>query len=131
MPLDGETDETASRWVISGADLPADIKGEEQLDGHLEATMDGKPFSYALKPHSHDEHAHDGRCAHAEQGHEDHADHNDEAAKAKVAASSPWMDIHVRGLSQKIFQSCLQPPLRRNPIQQRERQPGRIGHGGP
>ena len=81
MPLDGETDATASRWLISGADLPADIKGEEQLDGHLEATMDGKPFSYALKPHSHDEHAH-AEEAHAE-GHEDHADHSDAAVKAK------------------------------------------------
>ncbi len=59
MPLDGETDETASRWLISGADLPADIKSEEQLDGHLEATLDGKSFSYALEPHTHDDHGHD------------------------------------------------------------------------
>ena len=93
MPLDGETDATASRWVISGADLPADIKGEEQLDGHLEATMDGKPFSYALEPHSHDhdEHAHaedaHAEDAHAEgahaEGHDDHADHDKAEAKAK------------------------------------------------
>ena len=54
IPLDGETDATASRWIVSGADLPAEIKGEEQLDGHLEATMDGQPFSYELKPHHHD-----------------------------------------------------------------------------
>ena len=59
MPLDGETDETTSRWVISGADLPAEIKSEEQLDGHLNATMDGKPFTYELKPHTHDDHAHE------------------------------------------------------------------------
>lgn len=85
MPLDGETDETASRWVISGADVPADIKGEEQLDGHLEATMDGEPFSYALKPHSHDhdEHGHD-EDAHAEDDHkEGHDDHDSTDAKAK------------------------------------------------
>ena len=84
MPLDGETEETASRWVISGVDLPAEIKGEEQLDGHLEATMDGKPFSYALEPHSHDhdEHAH-AEDVHAE-GHEDHAaDHDKAEEKAK------------------------------------------------
>ena len=88
MPLDGETDATASRWAISGADLPAEIKGEEQLDGHLEATMDGQPFSYALEPHSHDhdEHAH-AEGAHAEgahaEGHDDHADHDKTEAKAE------------------------------------------------
>ena len=88
MPLDGETDATASRWAISGADLPADIKGEEQLDGHLEATMDGQPFSCALEPHSHDhdEHAH-AEDAHAEgahaEGHDDHADHDKTEAKAE------------------------------------------------
>ncbi|MBC7965901.1 MAG: hypothetical protein H7Z17_08245 [Fuerstia sp.] len=88
MPLDGETDETASRWVISGDDVPADIKGEEQLDGHLEATMDGKPFSYELKPHSHDhdEHAHaegeHAESAHADE-HGDHADHEKTDVKAK------------------------------------------------
>ena len=79
MPLDGETDETASRWVISGAELPAEVKGEEQLDGHLEATMDGKPFSHALEPHSHDhdEHAHTEEAPH--EGHEDHAADHDKA----------------------------------------------------
>ncbi len=68
-PLEGETAETASCWVFSGADLPESIKGEEQLDGHLEATLDGKPFSYGLEPHSHD---HDG-----------HSDHAHDDAKAK------------------------------------------------
>jgi len=83
MPLEGETEETASRWVISGGELPADITSEEQLDGHLEATMDGKPFSHALEPHNHDHADH----AHAEgdhtEGHADRADHSDEEAKAK------------------------------------------------
>ena len=86
MPLDGETNETASRWVVSGADLPTDITSEEKLDGHLEATMDGKTFSYALEPHSHDhdEHGHaDGEHgeSHAEHADADH-DHKESAPKA-------------------------------------------------
>ena len=73
VPLDGETDVTASRWVISGADLPQEIKGEEQLDGHLAATMDGQPFSYALEAHSHDEHVHPEETPAATAHHEGHA----------------------------------------------------------
>ncbi len=82
MPLEDETDETASRWVFSGADLPENIKGEEQLDGHLEATMDGKPFSYGLEPHSHGDH---DESAHDEHGDADHGDkdHAHEETKAK------------------------------------------------
>ena len=65
MPLEGEADETASRWVISGADLPVSIRSEEQIDGHLEASLDGKEFSYALEPHTHD---------HGDHAEHDHAD---------------------------------------------------------
>lgn len=91
-PLEGETAETASCWVFNGADLPANIKGEEHLDGHLEATMDGKPFSYGLEPHSHGEH---DESSHQEHGDADHKhgetgdaghgqdDHAHEEAKAK------------------------------------------------
>lgn len=84
-PLQGETSETASCWVFSGADLPETIKGEEQIDGHLEATMDGKPFSYGLEPHSHDHDGHDhDKNAHDEHaGHAEDADHAHEDAKAK------------------------------------------------
>lgn len=85
MPLEGETAETASCWVFSGADLPETIKGEEQLDGHLEVTMDGKPFSYGLEPHSHDHDGHDHEeSAHGEHsGHDEDADHAHDDAKAK------------------------------------------------
>ena len=69
MPLDGETNQAASRWVFSGADLPKNIKGEEQLDGHLEATIGGQPFSYGLEPHSH--------ADHDEVAHEEHSDADD------------------------------------------------------
>jgi len=81
-PLEGETTETASCWVFSGADLAENVKGEEQLDGHLEVTMDGKPFSYGLEPHSHD---HDGHSDHDESAHGEHSDaaHAHDDAKAK------------------------------------------------
>ena len=79
MPLDGETDETASRWIISGAELPEAVKGEEQLDGHLTATLDGNAFSYALEPHSHDDHEN----GHDEHGN-DHADHDHEKPETGV-----------------------------------------------
>ena len=92
MPLKDETAETASCWVFSGTDLPENVKGEEQLDGHLEATMDGKSFSYGLEPHSHGDH---DESVHAEQGDADHKhdqhsdadhghdDHAHEEAKAQ------------------------------------------------
>ena len=80
MPLEGETAETASCWVFSGADLPENVKGEEHLDGHLEATMEGKAFSYGLEPHSHD---HDGHGDHDESAHGEDPDathaHDDDA----------------------------------------------------
>jgi hypothetical protein len=77
IPLEGETDETASRWVFSGADLPENVTSEEQLDGHLEATIDGKPFSYGLEPHSHGDHDESDHAEHSD------AEHAHEEAKAK------------------------------------------------
>lgn len=74
IPLEGETVESSSCWVFSGVDLPENVNGEEQLDGHLEATIDGKQFSYGLEPHSHahDEHNAVGESAHGEHGDADH-----------------------------------------------------------
>lgn len=83
MPLEGETAETSSCWIFSGADLPDNVKGEEQLDGHLEATMDGKPFSYGLEPHDHEHDGH-GEGAHAE--HSDAAHEHGESHPAGEAA---------------------------------------------
>jgi len=80
-PLEGETTETASCWVFSGADLAENFKGEEQLDGHLEVTMDGKPFSYGLEPHSHDHDGHD-HDKHSDAPHEN-GDHAHEEGTAK------------------------------------------------
>ncbi len=74
MPLDGETAETASRWVFAGTDVPAAIKSEEQLDGDLSATMDGKQFVAELEPHSHehgDAHDDHDHAEHGEAGHKD------------------------------------------------------------
>jgi len=72
-PLEGETAESASRWVFAGTDLPEAIKGEEQIDGHLNATMDGKQFMAEMEPHSH-EHG---------DAHDDDHDHGDDDHKAK------------------------------------------------
>ncbi len=74
IPLEGEAAESSSCWVFSGANLPENVKGEEQLDGHLEATIDGKQFSYGLEPHSHDNDEHNaaGESAHGEHGDADH-----------------------------------------------------------
>ena len=81
-PLEGETDETASCWVFSGTDLPANVTSEEQLDGHLEATIDGKPFSYGLEQHSHGDHDEAAHEEHSDANHA-HDDHAHEEAKAK------------------------------------------------
>ena len=89
MPLDGETSETASRWVFAGADRPAAIKGEEQIDGHLNATMDGKVFKGTLEPHSHDHDEHadaeHGETGHAKESHGEagHAEHDHAEPKTK------------------------------------------------
>lgn len=93
-PIEGETAENASRWVFAGSDMPAGIKSEEQLDGHLKATLGGKDFSASLEPHSHndadhghDDHAHSekGDAAHSDADHVDagHDDHKTAEPKAK------------------------------------------------
>lgn len=78
-PLEGETEETCSRFVISGTQLPAGVKSEEQVDAHFHVTIDGKEFVKELKPHSHDEHAehaHEGEKAGSEKSGE--ATHDEE-----------------------------------------------------
>ncbi len=55
-PLEGETEETCSRYVISGSELPAAMTSEEQLDGHFHIMIDGREFVGGFHAHSHDEH---------------------------------------------------------------------------
>jgi hypothetical protein len=57
-PLDGETEETASRYIVTGANVPESITGEEQLDGHFHVTLGGTEYVGAMHAHSHD-HDHD------------------------------------------------------------------------
>jgi len=57
-PLDGETEEASSRYVIAGSQLPEDIKSEEQLDGHFHVVIDGKELVGSFHAHSHDDHDH-------------------------------------------------------------------------
>lgn len=59
LPMEGETEATASRFVIAGSQLPEAIKSEEQLDGHFHVTIDGKELVGEFHAHSHDDHAHD------------------------------------------------------------------------
>lgn len=82
-PLEGETEATASRFVIAGGQLPEAIKSEEQLDGHFHVTVDGKELVGEFHAHSHDEHAHDDH-GHAEgdHAHDEHA-HGEGEAKAE------------------------------------------------
>jgi hypothetical protein len=86
-PLEGETEATCSRYVIAGSQLPENIKGEEQLDGHFHVTIDGKEFAGEMHAHSHDEHSHD------EHKHDDHAHegeaHKDDKAPAKAEGEKP------------------------------------------
>jgi hypothetical protein len=68
-PLDGETPEACSRFVIAGSQLPEEIKSEEQLDGHFHVTIDGKELVGSFHAHSHDEHGHAQDDPHAKDEH--------------------------------------------------------------
>lgn len=73
-PLEGETAESCSRYVVAGAALPADVTSEEKLNGHFHVTLGGSEYEVTLSPHSHD-HDHDHADGdHAEHG-EGHSEH--------------------------------------------------------
>ena len=75
-PLEGETEESASRYVVSGTTLPKEITSEEQLDGHLHVTIGGQEYAPSFHAHSHDEHDHDGH----DHDHDEHDHKEGEAA---------------------------------------------------
>lgn len=95
-PLEGETEATASRFVIAGSQLPEAIKSEEQLDGHFHVTVDGKELVGEFHAHAHDEHAHGEGEAKAEHKHDDHkpaeAKSEAPAAEAPKADAAPAAD---------------------------------------
>ena len=75
-PLEGETDDTSSRFVIAGSEVPPEIKTEDDLYGHFHVTLDGQDFrgSFGHHDHDHSEHGEDGQPG---EYHADHGDHND------------------------------------------------------
>ena len=88
-PLDGETAEASSRFVIAGSQLPEEIKSEEQLDGHFHVTIDGKELVGSFHAHSHDEHSPDEH----DHGHSEEKAEKDaapaEESKAPAADDAP------------------------------------------
>ena len=58
LPLENETTELASRFMVAGTSLPKNITSEEQLDGHMHVTFEGQEYAASFRPHSHDDHAH-------------------------------------------------------------------------
>ncbi len=74
LPLEGETAETSSRFVIAGSEVPPEIKAEDDLYGHFHVTLDGQDFrgSFGHDDHDHSEHGDD----HVD--HDDHDDHDDD-----------------------------------------------------
>lgn len=70
-PLEGE--ETASRFVVAGADVPDYVKSGDDLHGHFHVTLDGTDHRGSFGEDDHDHGEHD----HGEDGHDDdHDDHD-------------------------------------------------------
>ena len=65
-PLEGEPEGKSSRFEVAGDALPADIKSEEDFEGHLHIKIEDKEF--------------EGELHHGEHGHE-HADDHEEGEK--------------------------------------------------
>jgi len=81
-PLDGETEETASCYVVAGANVPEGIQSAEDLHGHFHVTLDGQDFKGDLSNHEDHDHGHEGHDHedaqdHGEEGH-DHEEHEEE-----------------------------------------------------
>jgi len=83
-PLEGETNETCSRYVISGSQFPPAITSEEQLNGHFHVTIDGKEFVGSFHAHGHEEHE-DGDHSTAR----DHADAHNHKEDAEPMDGEP------------------------------------------
>jgi hypothetical protein len=74
-PLDGETEEAASCYVVAGANVPEAIKSAEDLHGHFHVTLDGQDFKGDLSDHEDHNHEHE---EHHEHGDDEDHDHHDE-----------------------------------------------------
>lgn len=76
-PLEGETEETASRFVVAGSEVPEDIKSIDDLMGHFHVTLDEQDFRGSFGSHDghdHGEHGHE----HGDHGHDGEDDDHDE-----------------------------------------------------
>ncbi len=72
-----DADPKGSKFVLAGDALPAEIKSEEQLHGHVHLTVDGKEHVFEMHHdhgHGHDHHHGEGGHDHGEHGEEEHAD---------------------------------------------------------
>lgn len=78
-PLDGETDESASRYMVAGAGVPENITSADALHGHFHATLDGQDFKGDLCSH-HDHHDHDGHDHGSDSDHDEHEGHDEDHA---------------------------------------------------
>jgi len=68
MPLEGETEDTASRFVVAGSELPPEITSAADLHCHFHVNLNGQEFTGHL---AHDDH-HGEHGDHAEHGDDDH-----------------------------------------------------------
>jgi hypothetical protein len=79
-PLEGETEETASSFVIAGSEVPENIKSAAALHGHFHVTLDGQDFRGSFGEH--EGHDHDGDEEHGEhEGHDDDDGHGEDSVE--------------------------------------------------
>jgi len=75
-PLEGETEEAASCYVVAGANVPEDIKSADDLHGHFHVTLDGQDYKGDLT--NHEDHDHEHEDHNEEDDHHEDEDHDDE-----------------------------------------------------
>ncbi|MCH2200892.1 MAG: hypothetical protein MK102_02900 [Fuerstiella sp.] len=68
LPLEGETEETASRFLVAGSELPPEIRSAADLHCHFHVNLSGQEFTGHL---THDDH-HDEHGDHAGHSEDDH-----------------------------------------------------------
>lgn len=76
-PLDGESEESSSCFIIAGDDIPEGTKSLNDLHGHFHVTIGDQDYKGNFgHDHSHEGHEHgDEDHAHGEEGH-GHGDHD-------------------------------------------------------
>ncbi|MEX0726595.1 MAG: hypothetical protein WEB58_20630 [Planctomycetaceae bacterium] len=67
VPLEGEPEGKSSRFEVAGDAVPERIKSEEDLEGHLHITIEGKEFEGELHHDGDHEHGHEDDHKHEEK----------------------------------------------------------------